>query len=78
MAVLVKEATDVIGVGIDTARYGHRVTFLRADKQPAAPPMDVLESAAGYEQLRQALERLQAERAELFGASLADWLAGPG
>jgi membrane protein len=28
--------------------------------------------------LRQALERLQAERAELFGASLADWLAGPG
>ena len=59
MAALVKEATDVIGVGIDTARYGHRVTFLRADKQPAAPPMDVLESAAGYEQLRQALERLK-------------------
>lgn len=47
-----------IGVGIDTARYGHRVTFLKADKQPAAPPLDVLESAAGYEQLRQALERL--------------------
>ncbi len=42
-----------IGVGIDTARYGHRVTFLKADRQPAAPPLDVLESAAGYEQLRQ-------------------------
>jgi transposase len=48
----------VIGVGIDTARYGHRVTFLRSDKQPAAPPLDVLESRAGYEQLRQTLERL--------------------
>lgn len=32
--------------------------FCNADKQPAAPPLDVLESAAGYEQLRQALERL--------------------
>lgn len=51
-------ATDCIGVGIDTARYGHRVTFMRADKQPAAAPLDVLESAAGYEQLRQALLRL--------------------
>ena len=25
-----------LGVGIDTARYGHHVTFLREDKQPAA------------------------------------------
>ena len=24
-----------LGVGIDTARYGHHVTFLREDKQPA-------------------------------------------
>jgi hypothetical protein len=47
-----------IGVGIDTARYGHRATFLKSDRQPAAPPLDVLESAAGYEELRQALERL--------------------
>lgn len=54
----VLEAAATIGVGIDTARYGHRVTFLKADKQPAAPPLDVLESAAGYEELRQALERL--------------------
>ena len=57
------EAAVTIGVGIDTARYGHRVTFLKADKQPAAPPLDVLESAAGYEELRQALERLGAARA---------------
>lgn len=27
-----------IGVGIDTARYGHRVTFLRADLQPVCGP----------------------------------------
>ena len=48
-----------LGVGIDTARYGHHVTFLRDDKQPARPPLEVLESAAGYCQLQGALERLQ-------------------
>lgn len=58
MATVCDEASAVIGVGIDTARYGHRVTFLRSDKHPAAPPLDVLESQAGYEELRQALERL--------------------
>src|SRR5271156_6757176 len=47
---------DRIGVGIDTARYGHRVSFLRPDHQPAAKPMTVLESRAGYQAL---LERLQ-------------------
>jgi transposase len=57
MSILLEEATS-IGVGIDTARYAHHVTFLGADKQPAAPPLDVVESAAGYAQLRQALERL--------------------
>jgi transposase len=61
MATVFDEACAVIGVGIDTARYGHRVTFLHADKQPAAPPLDVLESHAGYELLGQTLGRL-AER----------------
>ena len=37
-----------IGVGIDTARYGHRVSFLRPDRQPAAPPLTVLENRDGY------------------------------
>ena len=32
---------DRIGVGIDTARYGHRVSFLRPDRQPAAKPITV-------------------------------------
>jgi transposase len=48
-----------IGVGFDTARYGHHVSFLREDLNPAAKAFTFAESRAGYEQLRQALERLQ-------------------
>ena len=55
----VPAALDRIGVGIDTARYGHRVTFLRPDRQPAAKPLTVLESPAGYQALQAQLERLQ-------------------
>jgi transposase len=49
---------DRIGVGIDTARYGHRVSFLRPDRQPAAKPLTVLENHAGYRGLQQRLEQL--------------------
>jgi transposase len=49
---------DAIGVGFDTARYGHHVSFLRPDLQPAAKPFHFTESAAGYAQLRQALEQI--------------------
>src|SRR5947207_12967692 len=49
---------DRIGVGIDTARYGHRVSFLRPDRQPAAKPLTVLESRAGYQALHERLEQL--------------------
>jgi transposase len=49
---------DRIGVGIDTARFGHRVSFLRPDHQPAANPLTVLESQAGYRALQQRLEQL--------------------
>src|SRR6185437_8616023 len=51
-------APTLIGVGIDTARYGHRATFLRSDKQPAAPALDVPESREGYEKLAAELQRL--------------------
>jgi transposase len=51
-------ALDRIGVGIDTARYGHRVWFLRPDRQPAAQPLTVLENQAGYQALQGRLERL--------------------
>jgi transposase len=49
---------DRIGVGIDTARYGHRVSFLRPDRQFAAKPLTVLESRAGYQALQERLEQL--------------------
>jgi transposase len=48
-----------IGVGFDTARYGHHVSFLRSDLQPAAEAFTLAESPAGYAELSQALERLQ-------------------
>ena len=35
-----------IGVGIDTSRYGHHVTFLRDDLQPATNPIAITEITA--------------------------------
>ena len=54
-----------IGVGFDTARDGHHVSFLGTDRQPAAQAFTFAESPAGYAELRQALERLQ-EKSEKF------------
>jgi transposase len=50
---------DRIGVGIDTARYGHRVSFLRPDRQPAAKPLTVRENQAGYQALQDRLQQLR-------------------
>lgn len=47
-----------IGVGVDTARYGHRVSFLDDDRQPAAPAITVLECREGYELLASSLQQL--------------------
>src|SRR5262245_24226858 len=47
-----------VGVGIDTSRYGHYAAFLDADLQPAAPELQVAESALGYGQLRDRLTHL--------------------
>jgi len=58
IAMSIATPLDRIGVGIDTARYGHRVSFLRPDRQPAAKPMTVLESRAGYQALQERLEQL--------------------
>jgi transposase len=52
-------ASISIGVGFDTARYGHHVAFLRPDLQPAAQAFTFAESSAGYAQLRQARAQLQ-------------------
>lgn len=52
-------AVRYVGVGIDTARYGHHVTFLGDDKQRALPPVDITESRSGYRRLQRELDRLQ-------------------
>jgi transposase len=49
---------DCIGVGIDTARYGHRVSFLRPNRLPAAKAITVLENQTGYQTLHEQLQRL--------------------
>lgn len=52
------QAPRRVGVGIDTSRYGHYAVFLRDGQQPAAAELAFAESAAGYVQLRQRLNRL--------------------
>ncbi len=49
-----------LGVGIDTARFGHRASFLRDDGQEAAPSLSFSESRTGYTQLQQTLAGLAA------------------
>jgi transposase len=56
---------DRIGVGIDTARYGHRVSFLRPDRQPAAKPLTVMENRAGYQALHDRLKQLQSQHPQV-------------
>jgi transposase len=53
-----------IGVGIDTARYGHHVTFLGDELQPIAPDLAVPESRPGYQGLERQLRRLRDEHPE--------------
>jgi transposase len=48
-------AAVCFGVGFDTSRYGHHVTFLRQDLQLACPAFEFQESRTGYNRL---LERL--------------------
>jgi transposase len=55
---------DHIGVGIDTARYGHRVSFLRPDRSPAAAPLTVMENREGYQALEDRLRKLRRQHPE--------------
>ncbi len=50
--------SPAIGVGFDTARYGHHATFLREDRQVAAKPLEFLESRSGYQRLENAFAKL--------------------
>jgi transposase len=53
-----------IGIGIDTARYGHRVNFLREDKELAAKAITITENREGYDLLRKEIEALHARHSE--------------
>jgi transposase len=55
----VSQSLSAIGIGIDTARYGHLVTFLRPDCQPAAKKLLVMENREGYQSFRERLQQLQ-------------------
>ncbi len=50
--------TVVIGVGLDTARYGHHATFLREDRQPATKPLEFMECQDGYDKFKNVLSKL--------------------
>lgn len=49
----------VLGIGIDTARYGHHVSFLNHEKRTAHPDFHFPESYKGYQKLKQAIEKLR-------------------
>jgi transposase len=58
MKVASTTLSHVIAIGIDTARYGHHLTFLRDDRQPAAKPLQITENRQGYQQLQERLQEL--------------------
>ena len=47
------------GIGIDTARYGHHVSFLDEQKRTAAKPFHFTEDAKGYQKLEAAINKLR-------------------
>ena len=49
----------VIGIGIDTARYGHVASFVDENLQPATSAFTIKESRQGYEAFRSKLEGLR-------------------
>jgi transposase len=59
MTAVRSTTVSAIGVGIDTSRYGHHVSFLRDDLQPAAKPIAVTETREGYDQLLSVLQSLR-------------------
>lgn len=48
-----------IGAGFDTARYGHHVTFLNAELQPACAAFEFAESRSGYDRLAEQFRQLR-------------------
>ncbi len=58
MCPVTSNPTSAIGVGLDTARYGHHATFLLEDRQLATKPLEFLESRSGYDDLRNVFGKL--------------------
>jgi transposase len=58
-------SATLIGLGFDTARYGHHATFLRADLQPACPALEFTESREGYNLLLARFQRVAAPGADV-------------
>lgn len=61
MSKLSSTSQVIIGVGIDTARYGHHVTFTNQDRTTALRGFTFLESRPGYQKLHDALKHLAAK-----------------
>lgn len=75
-----------IGIGIDTARYGHHVSFMDDQKRQAAKPFHFTEDAKGYGTLHAAIEQLcqknpgcvlhiQVDAAGQYAENLLHWLS---
>jgi len=58
MTTLLSEPVH-LGVGIDTARYGHFASFMNAERELVAAGLSIAESADGYERLEKQLEKLR-------------------
>ena len=58
-AVEKTQVVKTIGVGIDTARYGHCAAFLRDDLKPAAARLEFREVRQGYEELHSRLAEIR-------------------
>lgn len=54
-----------IGVGIDTARYAHHVSFLDEQKRTAAKPFHFTETAEGYQKLQRTFKKLKSKHPHL-------------
>ena len=61
MSKLSSTSQVIIGVGIDTARYGHHVTFTNQDRATALRGFTFPESRPGYQKLHDALKHLAAK-----------------
>ena len=79
--------TSFIGLGIDTARYGHHVSALDQDKQTAFKPFHFAENSDGYRRLDQAMRKLvqkhpgvvlhvRIDAAGQYAENLIAWLHG--